>query len=196
MKVFPVTLAGRFVSLEPLCKAHIPGLAEVGLDDRIWQYMRYGIVRTKADLSAWVLDMLRLQEAGNDLPFAVIHLPGGKPVGCTRYLDIHPQDRNLEIGGTWYGIDYQRTAVNTESKYLLLKHAFESLGCLRVVFKADQRNERSQRAIERLGASKEGVLRNHVILPDGHVRSSVVYSILIEEWPQVRANLEEKLYRV
>lgn len=193
MRVEPVTLVGRIVRLEPLSEAHIPGLAEVGADERIWQYTRYAPVRNEADMRAWVLDMLERQRTQGDLPFAVIHLASGKPIGATRYMDIHPEDRNLEIGGTWYGIAYQGTGVNTESKYLLLRHAFEVLGCIRVFFKTDVRNLRSQRAIEKLGAVKEGVIRNHIILPDGTVRSSVFYSILVEEWPAVKANLEARL---
>jgi RimJ/RimL family protein N-acetyltransferase len=191
--VEPVTLTGRIVRLEPLSEMHIPGLTQVGVDERIWQYMRYSPVRNEADMRLWVQDMLRRQQGGHDLPFAVIHLASGKPVGATRYMDIHIEDRNLEIGGTWYGVDYQRTGVNTECKYLLLRHAFEILRCIRVFFKTDLRNERSQRAIERLGAVKEGVIRNHIILPDGTVRSSVYYSILVEEWPAVKARLEAVL---
>jgi RimJ/RimL family protein N-acetyltransferase len=106
-----------------------------------------------------------------------------------------PHDRGLEIGGTWYGSDFQRTVVNTECKYLLLSHAFETLGCIRVQLKTDQRNERSQRAIERIGAVKEGVLRNHMILPDGRYRHSVFYSILDTEWPEVKKRLEERMER-
>jgi N-acetyltransferase len=180
--------------LEPLTEAHIPGLARVGLDPVIWQFMRYGPVRTEADIRAWVLDMLRRLEGGSDLPFAVVHLASGSVAGATRYMDYHPEDRNLEIGGTWYGVVFQHTQVNTESKYLLLKHAFEAMGMIRVFFKTDLRNERSQKAIERLGAVKEGVIRNHVILPDGVIRSSVFYSILVEEWPAVKVKLEAKLY--
>ncbi len=191
----PVTLTGRYVRLEPLSEAHLPGLAAVGLDERIWRFMRYGRVESVEDLRGWIQSMLRLQEDGHDLPFAVVHLESGRAVGATRYMDVHPQDRNLEIGGTWYGIAYQRTAVNTESKYLLLRHAFKALGCIRVFFKTDLRNERSQRAIERLGAVREGVLRNNIILPDGYLRSSMYYSILVEEWLMVKANLEEKLYK-
>jgi N-acetyltransferase len=193
MQVAPVTLVGHLVRLEPLCEAHIPGLTQVGADEKIWQFTRYPVIHTEADMRAWVLDLLHRQQEGRDLPFAVIHLATGKPVGATRYLDIHPEHRNLEIGGTWYGVVYQRTGVNTECKYLLLRHAFETLGCIRVFFKTDVRNERSQRAIERLGAVKEGVIRNHIILPDGTVRSSVYYSILHEEWTAVKAGLEAKL---
>ena len=194
-KLEPVTLTGQFVRLEPLSAAHLPGLAAVGLDERIWSFMRYGKIQNEADMLGWIQSMLRLQAAGHDLPFAVVHLESGQAAGATRFMDVHPQDRNLEIGGTWYGVDYQRTAVNTECKYLLLRHAFEKLGCIRVFFKTDLRNERSQRAIERLGAVREGVMRNNIILTDGYVRSSVFYSILVEEWPQVKANLEARLYK-
>jgi len=192
-QVEPVTLMGKVVRLEPLSLAHVADLCEVGLDDDIWRYMLYGWVRTPQDMQRWVESMLALQEKGTDLPFAVIHLAGNRAIGATRYLEIRPADRGLEIGGTWYGKAYQRTAVNTESKYLLLKHAFEALGCIRVQFKTDLRNVRSQQAIERLGAVKEGILRNHRILPDGTIRHSVYYSIIAEEWPAVKARLERFL---
>lgn len=196
MHVAPVVLQGKTVLLEPLTEAHVPDLLEVGLEEEIWRYMRYGQMRTPDDLRAWVVDLLRAQAAGTDLPFAVIYRAIGKAIGATRYMDIQPQNRSLEIGGTWYGLAYQRTAVNTESKYLLLKHAFETLGCIRVQFKTDLRNVRSQKAIERLGAVREGVLRDHMILPDGTIRSSVYYSILRSEWQTVKARLEGWLYAV
>ena len=195
MQVTPVTLVGRVVRLEPLSLEHVPGLSRVGLEDEIWRYMRYGWVRTEAQMRQWVEELLRLQERGSDLPFAVVHLESGEPIGATRYLEIRPQDRAVEIGGTWYGVSYQRTAVNTECKYLLLSHAFERLGCIRAQFKTDLRNERSQVAIERLGAVKEGVLRKHMILPDGAVRDSVYYSIIDSEWPEVKRRLEVMLGR-
>jgi RimJ/RimL family protein N-acetyltransferase len=110
--------------------------------------------------------------------------------GATRYLNIMSDDRGLEVGGTWYGPEFQRTVVNTECKYLLFRHAFEELGCVRVQLKTDSRNERSQKAIERIGAKKEGILRNHMILPDGHIRDSVYYSILDSEWPDVKKKIE------
>ena len=143
----------------------------------------------------WVLDILSRAEKGTDLPFVAIHLASGRAAGATRYLNIMPQDRGLEIGGTWYGPEFQRTVVNTECKYLLLHHAFETLGCIRVQLKTDLRNERSQKAIERIGAVKEGVLRNHMILPDGHIRHSVYYSILDTEWPEVKKRLEQIVER-
>jgi len=193
MNVQPMTLTGRVVRLEPLAESHIPDLARVGLDQKIWQYMRYRKVETVEQLSDWVQELLVLQVSGTDLPFAVIHLGTGRAIGSTRYLEINHEYRSVEIGGTWYGLDYQGTLVNTECKYLLLKHAFEMLDCVRVWFKTDRRNLRSQRAIERLGAVKEGVLRNHMILPDGHIRDSVMYSILPQEWPQVKIKLEARL---
>jgi RimJ/RimL family protein N-acetyltransferase len=143
----------------------------------------------------WVLDILSRAEKGTDLPFVAVHLASGRVAGATRYLNIMPNDRGLEIGGTWYGPEFQRTVVNTECKYLLLQHAFERLGCIRVQLKTDLRNERSQKAIERIGALKEGVLRNHMILPDGHYRHSVFYSILDTEWPDVKKCLEERMSR-
>jgi RimJ/RimL family protein N-acetyltransferase len=193
IKVEPVTLMGRIVRLEPLSEAHIPDLAKVGLDKKIWLYMRYGEVETVEQLSTWVHELLDLQAQDTDLPFAVIHLASGAAIGCTRYLNIDPFNRSLEIGGTWYGVDYQGTLVNPECKYLLLKHAFEQLECIRVWFKTDLRNQRSQRALEKLGVIKEGVLRNHMILPDGYIRDSVVYSLLPDEWPQVKLKLEAQL---
>ena len=193
MQVEPVTLVGKIVRLEPLSEAHIPGLAKVGLDPRIWRYMRYGSVDTAAQLGSWVHELLELQIRGTDLPFTVIHQDTGNPIGCTRYLDIDPVNRTVEIGGTWYGMEYQGTLVNSECKYLLLRHAFEALGCIRVWFKTDLRNIRSQHALESLGAVKEGVLRHHMLLPDGHIRDSVVYSILPEEWPEIKQKLETKI---
>ena len=135
--------------------------------------MVYGEINTVDDMRSWVQDILSCAEKGTDLPFVAIHLASGRVAGATRYLNIMPNDRGLEIGGTWYGPEFQRTVVNTECKYLLLSHAFETLGCIRVQLKTDLRNERSQKAIERIGAVKEGVLRNHMILPDGHYRHSV-----------------------
>jgi RimJ/RimL family protein N-acetyltransferase len=193
MKIQPTTLTAPLVRLEPLTEAHVTDLAAVGLDERIWRYMRYGNVQSEAQMLDWVRALLAWQEAGNDLPFAVIWLPTGRAVGCTRYLNINHEHRALEIGGTWYGIEYQGTLVNPSCKYLLLKHAFETLDCVRVQLKTDSRNERSQRAIERLGAIKEGVLRNHMILEDGTLRDSVFYSILPGEWPEIRTRLENIL---
>jgi RimJ/RimL family protein N-acetyltransferase len=157
--------------------------------------MVYGDMTSKANMHNWVKDILSRAEKGTDMPFVAVHLASGRVAGATRYMNIMPKDRGLEIGGTWYGPEFQRTAVNTECKYMLLRHAFETLGCIRVQLKTDLRNERSQRAIERIGAVKEGVLRNHMILPDGHYRYSVFYSVLDTEWPDVKKRLEEMMER-
>ncbi|HEX9331136.1 MAG TPA: GNAT family protein [Anaerolineales bacterium] len=195
MEVKPVVLTGKHVRLEPMTEAHVSGLAEIGVGQTFWDFMLYGNINTVEDMRHWVLDILSRAEKGTDLPFVVIHLVSGRVAGATRYLNIVPKDRGLEIGGTWYGLEFQRTPVNTECKYLLLRHAFETIGCIRVQLKTDLRNERSQKAIERIGAVKEGVLRNHMILPDGRYRHSVFYSILDTEWPNVKKRLEEKLAR-
>ena len=195
MEVKPVVLAGEHVRLEPMTEKHVPGLAEIGVGQSFWDFMVYGNINTVDDMRSWVLELLGRAEKGTDLPFVAVQLASGRVAGATRYLNILPQDRGLEIGGTWYGPEFQRTVVNTECKLLLLGHAFETLGCIRVQLKTDLRNERSQRAIERLGAVKEGVLRNHMILPDGRIRHSVFYSILDTEWPAVKKRLEEMLDR-
>jgi RimJ/RimL family protein N-acetyltransferase len=193
MDVQPITLTGRLVRLEPLSPSHVADLTRAGQDEAIWRHMPYGLIRTEEQMSAFVRDGLARQARGTDVPFAVIHLPSGRAIGCTRYMAIEAAHRGLEIGGTWYAREFQRTGVNTECKYLLLRHAFESLGCIRVQLKTDLRNERSQRAIERLGAVREGVLRKAMIMPDGYLRSTVVYSIVDDEWPGVKARLERLL---
>jgi len=193
--VTPVTLTGNFVCLEPLTEAHVPALAAIGCEESIWRYMRYGDMRDEATMRAWVRHLLKGQAAGTDLPFTVIHLASRRVAGATRYMEIRSLHRGLEIGGTWYGLEFQRTVVNTECKYLLLSHAFETLGCIRVQFKTDARNERSLRALERIGAVREGVLRNHRILDDDFVRDSVYFSVLDREWPGVKARLEGMLGR-
>ena len=195
MEVKPVVLTGKHVRLEPMIEEHVPGLAEIGIGQAFWDFMLYGNIETVDDIRNWVRDILSRAERGTDLPFVAIHLASGRVAGATRYLNIVPKDRGLEIGGTWYGLEFQRTPVNTECKYLLLRHAFETLGCIRVQLKTDLRNERSQKAIERIVAVKEGVLRNHMILPDGRYRHSVFYSILDTEWPGVKKRLEEMMKR-
>ena len=195
MEVKPVVLTGDYVRLEPMTEEHTAALAEIGIGQPFWDFMLYGNINTVDDMHNWVLDILARTENGTDLPFVAIHLASGRVAGATRYLNIAPKDRGLEIGGTWYGPEFQRTVVNTECKYLLLRHAFETLGCIRVQLKTDLRNERSQKAIERIGAVKEGVLRNHMILPDGRVRHSVFYSILDTEWPGVKKRFEDMINR-
>ena len=195
IKIRPVTLAGKVVRLEMLSARHVSDLTEAGQDANIWKYMVYGTIQNLSQMAELVEELLRRQEKGTDLPFAVIHLTTNRAIGMTRFMDIRPQDHALEIGVTWYAPSYQHTAVNTESKLLLLAHAFEVLGCIRVQFKTDSRNIRSQEALERIGAVREGVLRNHMILPDGYIRDSVYYSIIASEWPGVKEHLVRKLQR-
>jgi N-acetyltransferase len=195
MPLSPITLTGSNVRLIPLQLEHADELARIGVDPQIWTFMRYGPVTTLDRMRDFIDYLLKQQALGTDLPFTVQHLASGNLVGMTRFMNIEPANRALEIGGTWYGVDYQRTGVNTECKFLLLEYAFETLNIIRVQFKADLRNERSQRAIERIGAVKEGMLRDHMILPDGFIRTTVVYSILAAEWPAVKQRLTERMNR-
>ena len=189
----PVILRGKYIQLEPMTLDHVDGLAYAGRDESIWTYMLYGKVTTVEKMLAFVEDILGRKSAGTDEPFIVRDLASGKVIGATRYLNISRKDHAVEIGGTFYDVDFQRSYANTEAKYLLLKNAFEVLGCIRVQFKTDARNMRSLKAIERIGAKHEGVLRNHMILPDGTLRDSVYFSILPNEWPQIKQNLEARL---
>ncbi|MBC8334721.1 MAG: GNAT family N-acetyltransferase [Anaerolineales bacterium] len=193
MKIEPVILEGNTYRLEPLSEAHISALTLAGSYESIWQHMRYGMVTTEEKMRAWVLDMLARQEREGDLPFAVCHLQSEQAIGATRFMNIDHPERGLEIGGTWYTPSFQGSGVNTEAKYLLLKYAFEELGCIRVQIKTDIRNIKSQRSIERLGAVREGMLRNHVIRQDGSYRDSVFYSIIESEWTEIKYRLEELL---
>lgn len=193
MDVQPVILIGRWVRLEPLRPEHAEALWLQADEPEIWRYMPYGEVNSLDKLRTVIEDLLGRQARGTDLCFAVFDHATGAAAGMTRYMTIDRPNRSLEIGGTWYGKSYRRTAMNTECKYLLMKHAFEVLGCIRVQLKTDLRNERSQRAIERLGAVREGVLRKNMIMPDGYHRSSVMYSVIDDEWPAVKARLERLL---
>ncbi|MGZ6346286.1 MAG: GNAT family N-acetyltransferase [Anaerolineales bacterium] len=191
----PITLEGKIVRLEPLTTAHIPGLAAAGKEDSIWKYMVYGNLSNLENMGNWVNELLFQQAAGTDLPFTVIQNKTGVIIGATRFLDMQPRHRSLEVGGTWYALEYQGSAVNPECKFLLLRYAFEELKCIRVQFKADLRNERSIHAITKLGAVREGVLRNQMILPDGIIRDSVYFSILDREWPDVKIRLIDRINR-
>jgi RimJ/RimL family protein N-acetyltransferase len=193
MGIRPVTLTGRHVRLKPLQVEHAEALFPSADEPDIWRYMPYGEVNTPGKLRAVIEDLLARQARGTDLCFAVFDVARDVPVGMTRYMTIETAHRGLEIGGTWYGKAYRRTAVNTECKYLLMRHAFETLGCIRVQLKTDLRNERSQRAIERLGVVREGVLRKNMLMPDGYQRSSVMYSVTDDDWPGVKARLEQFL---
>ncbi|NOT09738.1 MAG: GNAT family N-acetyltransferase [Gemmatimonadales bacterium] len=195
MNPTPVVLYGDAVRLEPLDHAHAGDLVEAAADPGIWQYMGSAQPKSLAEVKAWIDAAYKLAAAGDTIPFAVIRPADDVAVGSTRFLEIRREWRTLEVGWTWYAASAQRTAVNTECKYLLLKHAFEDLGALRVQFKTDGRNVRSQRAIERIGGVKEGVLRKQRINDDGYVRDAVYYSILDDEWPAVKTHLEGMLRR-
>jgi N-acetyltransferase len=192
-EIQPLTLEGRIVRLEPLQEDHVADLCRVGFDSEIWRWMLYGNIDSEEKMRQFVRKLLEWQQASETLPFAVIHLEEGRAIGCTRYMELAPTHHALEIGGTWYGKDYQRTPINTECKYLLLRQAFEVYGCIRVQLKTDLNNLRSQRAIERIGAVKEGVLRNHMIRTDGTIRDTVYYSILDREWFEVKVRLERMM---
>ena len=188
----PVTLTGAHVRLEPLSLLHHAGLCEVGLDPELWRFVPAAI-NTPADLHAYIEDALRLHAAGTALPFATIDVASGRPIGSTRFGNIDAANRRMEIGWTWVAPAWQRTAVNTEAKYLMLRHAFDTLSCLRVEFKTDSLNERSRSAILRIGATQEGIFRNHMVMPTGRIRDSVYFSVIESEWPAVMAGLERRL---
>src|SRR6266851_7315015 len=190
--VEPVTLEGRAVRLEPLGHAHWEGLCEVGLDEELWRWT-LGRVRTREEMRAYLEVALKGQTEGTTLPCAILAQPSGQVVGSTRFGNIDREHRRVEIGWTWIGRRWQRTAVNTEAKYLMLRHAFETLRCVRVEFKTDALNQTSRRAILRLGAKEEGILRRHMITDSGRIRDTVYYSILDCEWAEVKARLEAKL---
>lgn len=178
----PITLEGPRVHLVPLAPEHAESLFENIGHPNIFRYMPYKGPETLDEMRALVDTSLELAQREGDVPFAIKHLEDDTSVGSTSYIDVRKNDRGLEIGGTWVGLDYQRTPVNTECKFLLLKHAFEDLGAFRVQLKTDSRNNKSQEAIARIGAKREGTLRNHMKLWDGHLRHTVMFSITHKEW--------------
>lgn len=192
MRVAPVTLEGRYVRLEPLTQGHVESLSAVGLDPDLWRWIPVP-VRTREEMSAYVETALREQASGMALPFVQVENSSGRLIGSTRYANIERTHHRLEIGWTWIGRDWQRTAINTEAKYLLLRHAFETLGCMRVELKTDSLNERSRAAILRIGAREEGTFRNHMITESGRIRHTVYFSIVDSEWPQIKSRLEAHL---
>lgn len=189
-QVEPVTLEGAHARLEPLALEHAEGVREAGDDDAVWAYLPFPRPRTVEEYRAMIRTALAAREQGREMPFAIVRTNDGRVAGSTRYLDIQPHNRSLEIGWTWLGADFRRTPINTECKLLLMGHAFERLGAVRVFFKTDSRNLRSQAALERIGAKREGVLRKHMILPDGYQRDSIYYSVVDDEWPEVKKKLK------
>lgn len=191
----PIVLEGDHVRLEPLAREHAAELYEAGSDESIWRYKLVPMYESVGDVRNWIERIQPAVVAGREIAFAIVHKADQRAIGSTRYLDILRAHRTLEIGWTWIGTKYQRTVVNSECKYLLLTHAFEQLGAVRVQFKTDARNQRSQRAIERIGAVKEGVLRKSNTSHTGYIRDSVYYSIIDDEWPAVKQRLEGYLAR-
>jgi N-acetyltransferase len=194
LNVQPVVLQGEHVRLEPLSQAHLADLCEVGLDEQLWRWIPVP-VRTQADMAAYIETALQEQASGIALPFALIDNAGGRAIGSTRYANIERVHHRVEIGWTWIARAWQRTAVNTEMKYLLLRQAFETLGCMRVELKTDSLNTQSRQAILRIGAREEGTFRNHMVMSTGRLRHTVYFSITQEEWPVVKAKLESRLKR-
>ncbi len=199
MQIAPVTLTGKHLRLEPLTMAHVPDLDYACKDSpdgrrTIWRYLLDARIYREHGMAGLVRALLERQQAGRDLPFAIVDLKSGNAVGTTRFMEIEIENRCVEIG-TWIGLDFQREGLNLESKQLMLRHAFDTLKAMRVQFKIDYRNFASLDAIERLRAYREGVLRNHIILADGTPRSSVYYSILDTEWPAIDLHLEALMAR-
>lgn len=190
--VEPVTLAGLHATLEPLSLEHEDGIRLAVTDGELWKLFFTSVPKPEG-VRDYIEGLLAQRERGAAFAFVVRDNRNGEIVGGTRYLNIDAANRRLEIGGTWYAARVQRTALNTECKLMLLRHAFETLGCIAVEFRTDWFNKRSQAAIERLGAKRDGLLRNHMIMPDGRIRDTVVYSIIQGEWAGVERNLRHKL---
>jgi RimJ/RimL family protein N-acetyltransferase len=191
----PVLLTGRLVRLEPLTPAHADALWEAGRDPAIFRYVLGAPFGGLDDVRRAIDAALEAQRNGAEVAWATVRLADGAVVGSTRYLDIRRPHRALEIGNTWLTPSAQRTMVNTEAKYLQLRHAFEELGAVRVQLKTDRRNEASRRAIARLGAVEEGTLRCYQTRHDGYVRDTVMFSLIAAEWPAAKAQLESRLLR-
>jgi len=192
MNIAPVALAGRHIRLEPLTLQHHAEFCEIGLDEDIWRWFPTP-VHSREDMLEYVRTGLQWQAEGTALPFTTIEQDSGQVIGSTRYMNIDKPNRKVEIGSTWLGSRWQRTAANTEAKYLMLRHAFEQFGCIRVELKTDVLNEKSRNAILRIGAKQEGIFRSHIICAGGRIRDSVWYSIIDSEWRQVKLALEQKL---
>ena len=190
----PPTLKGSHASLEPLAREHAAAMRAAAQDGELWN-LWYTTVPRPAEMEAEIERRLKLQQAGSMLPFAVRHEPSGEIVGMTTYMNIDASNRRVEIGSTWYAQRVQRTPLNTECKLLLLRYAFETLNCITVEFRTHVFNRQSRAGIERLGARLDGILRNHMIMPNGTLRDTCAYSIIATEWPVVKAHLEWQLVK-
>lgn len=189
----PIKLRGQHVTLAPLSISHLEDLKEACEDGKLYN-LWYTMIPTPEGMEAEIIRRLTLQDAGSMLPFAVL-TPDGKAVGMTTYMNIDAANKRVEIGSTWYRKGVQRSPLNTEAKLMLLEYAFEANNCIAVEFRTHFVNHQSRRAIERLGAKLDGVLRNHMIMENGTLRDTAVYSILAHEWPAVKAHLRHKLSR-
>ena len=192
MKVESVTLEGQFVQLQPMTLEHLPALIDVGLDERLWRWTA-NEVNESADLERYVQAAFADRDKGTSLPFVTIDRTGPRIVGSTRFGNIDIPNRKVEIGWSWINPLWQRTAVNTEAKLLMLTHAFEVWKCIRVELKTDAKNAQSRNAISRLGAVQEGIFRNHMITETGRYRDTVYFSIVENEWPDVKNRLVYRL---
>jgi N-acetyltransferase len=188
----PIVLSGKSVKLLPLEEQHLSALASAVKDGELWK-LWYTVIPHPDNMAAWMKKAIDERENGSSIPFVVKTIADDKIVGSTRYMNIEKDIRRLEIGSTWYSKSVQRSFVNTECKLLLLQHAFEDLECKAVEFRTHRLNEQSRRAIERLGANLDGILRNHRIMPNGTIRDTAVYSILDNEWQMVKSGLQFKL---
>jgi N-acetyltransferase len=186
-------LAGEIVRLEPLARPHEKGLFEAAQDERLWRWMPYDPSGSRERFHAWLENALAASSAGTEAAFATVDAATGAPIGSTRYLALRPEHRGLEIGWTWLAPARWQTGANVEAKLLMLEHAFEHLGCLRVEFKTDSRNERSRAALAALPAQFEGIFRKHMLVGGGERRDSAYYSIIDDEWPEVRENLGRRI---
>jgi len=186
----PVRLEGpRFAVIEPLQREHVPGLIDAARDGALWQ-LWYTFVPSPDDMAAQVEQLLQERDHAHGMPFVVRAKADGRILGATRYMRVEPAHRRLEIGGTWYAASTQRSGLNTECKWLLLQHAFEQLDCIAVELRTHVLNQRSRRAIERIGARLDGILRHHMIMPGGTVRDTALYSITNDDWPAVKVHLQ------
>jgi RimJ/RimL family protein N-acetyltransferase len=192
MEIRPVVLDGVCVRLEPLSPDHLPALVAIGLEPELWRWTTQ-VVRTPEEMEDYVRGALAEQAAGRALPFATVEKASGRVAGSTRFAAIEPAHRRVEIGWTWLAPRWQRTVLNTEAKYLMMRHAFERWGCVRVEFKTDVLNVTSRQALLRIGAKEEGILRSHLITATGRIRDTVYFSVTAAEWPAVRSMLEAKL---
>ena len=194
MEVSPITLEGQHVRLEPLSPAHEESLTNAASDGLLWN-STVTIVPSRQTMAGYIQSALHALAQGRELPFVIIRKQSDEVVGTTRFYDIALEEGRAAIGYTWLSLSAQRTAVNTEAKLLLLTHAFEFWQCIRVELITDVLNQQSREAILRLGAKQEGILRNHMRMPNGRIRESVCFSIIAAEWPEVRARLAAKLAR-